>query len=63
MEHMYLSGSEEVQRASHTMSSAADQFSRSVRHLDDVLYRHRMYMDEWIVRYERCVEALCLKNS
>ena len=56
--YVTLLGAEEVQKAANTMRSAADEMLRAVGAIDDVLGRHRQFMDDWL---ERFVEALGAK--
>ena len=52
MEYIHLLGSEEVSRAASNIRSAAEQMSRAAATMDDTLYRHRQFMDDWLQRFE-----------
>ena len=55
--YITLIGAEEVNRAAGRMQSAADDMSRVVGSLDEVLSRNRQYMDEWLSRFEEAITA------
>lgn len=58
MESVYLQGSEDVRRASATIASAASEMQRAAGSIEDALFRHRQFLDEWIGRFEAVVEKL-----
>ena len=51
-EHMNLMGAEDVRRAGNMMSSAADEMKRAATQMDESLYRHQQWADEWLNRLE-----------
>ena len=57
-----LIGAEEVQRAGSAMSSAADRIAQAASSLDHTLAHrlemHERWMDDWLSRFEACVERL-----
>lgn len=55
--YIHLIGAEDVSRAGYKMAEAADTMARAVSNLDDVLFRHRNYMEEWLERFERALES------
>mgnify|MGYP003557937003 FL=1 len=57
-EHVYLMGSEDVQRAGHAMSDAASTISQAMGSLHETLYQHRQLMDEMVGRFEAAVDRL-----
>ena len=56
-DHITLMGSEDVSRAGHRMQSAAEQMSRAASTIDDALFRHQRFLDEWIQRLEAVMQA------
>lgn len=58
MESIYLSGSEDVQRAGRAISNAADTIRSASSQMDESLTRHRAAMDEFVTRFEQAVERL-----
>jgi hypothetical protein len=58
MESIVLIGAEDVSRAGHNMQSAAEQMSRAVGNLSEVLERHQRFMDDWLDRFAQTVDAM-----
>lgn len=56
MERIVLMGAEEVSSAGNRISSAADTMLQAAGSIDDALYRHRMFLDDWLQRFERALE-------
>lgn len=54
-DYITLLGSEQVQSAAHQMRSAADQMQRAASQIDDSLHRHRMFLDDWLQRFEAII--------
>lgn len=52
-DYITLMGSEQVQSAASTMSSAASEMLRAASNIDGALERHQRFMDEWLNRFEQ----------
>ena len=46
-EFIYLSGSDDVRNAGNRISSAATEMSRAAASMEESLYRHRVWLQEW----------------
>lgn len=57
-DYITLMGAEQVQSAGRHMQSAADQMSRAAGSFDDTFSRHRLFMEEWMARFESAVARL-----
>lgn len=55
-EYITLLGAEQVQSAANTIRSAADEMSRAASSIDNALHTHRMFMDDWLMRYQLVME-------
>ena len=51
-DYITLMGAEDVSRAGHRMQSAAEQMSRAAGTIDEALFRHQRFLDEWLQRLE-----------
>ena len=47
-----LTNTEGIERAAREITAAADTVRRLVCHLDEALHQHRLFLDEWITRFE-----------
>ena len=47
-----LLGAEDVRAGGAAMRSAADQMIQVASVIEDSLQRHRMFLDDWLMRYE-----------
>lgn len=56
MERIVLIGAEDIARAGRDMQEAAVSISRAVSDLSAELFRHRQWLDEWLMRLEVVVE-------
>ena len=56
-QYHHLVGAEEVNRAGHSMQSAAESFRQSVGFLLDGLHQHQRFMDEWLQRFEEVLKS------
>ena len=56
MDSVYLSGSEAVAQAGHSVAGGAEVMRRAVGDLDDTLRRHGQCLDEWLNRLEYILE-------
>ena len=52
-----LLGTEAVTRAGSSMQSAANDMQRAATSIEDSLYRHRMFLDDWILRLEETLKS------
>ena len=55
-DYMHLIGADEVSRAGHTMTNAADSMRSAAAVIDTALERHRAVMDDWLQRLEEILE-------
>ena len=55
-DYITLMGSEDVSRAGRNMQSAAEQMSRAASSIEDSLFRHRQFLDDWIQRLESVMQ-------
>lgn len=62
-EHIVLLGAEEVSRAAYTIRDAAEQMSRVSGWNEENAQRQRVFMDEWLQRFEAAVDKLTAVNS
>lgn len=53
MNGVALHGAEQVGNAARRIESAAEDMNRAVGNLDDVLQRHRLFMEDWLQRFEQ----------
>ena len=56
MRDIVLIGADDVRRAGSQISSAAESMSRSVGTVDDALHRQRLFLDDWLYRFECILE-------
>lgn len=57
MESVYLMGSENVARAGHQMTAAAEGMERASCRIAEALDRHRIVMEDMLVRFEELTAA------
>ncbi len=57
METMLLLGTEDVHRAASRIQDAADTMNRAAGNMDEVFHRQRLFMDEWLQRFESVINA------
>ena len=58
MEHIYLSGSEEVGRAATRMNHAAEEITRAVGNLTYALEVNQRFLDDWLLRFKDVIETI-----
>jgi hypothetical protein len=51
-EHIYLHGSEDVQRAGHTIAAAASDIQRAANQMDESMTRFLLHFDQMVSRLE-----------
>lgn len=56
MDYIHLMGSEDVSRAGSAMREAANEMRRAASEIESALQQHRIFMDEWISRFEQALE-------
>ncbi len=55
VEYITLLGAEDVQRAGASMRNAAESMQSAAGSLEDSLLRHRLFMDDWLMRLEEAI--------
>ena len=63
MEHVLLVGTEEVGNAGHRMVAAAETMRRAAGNIDDALFRHKQFLEDWLQRFESAVEKMQTANK
>jgi hypothetical protein len=58
MRDVVLIGAEDVRSAANTMRGAADTMSSAASSIDSSLERHRIVMEDWLLRFEAAVEKM-----
>jgi len=51
-EFIHLMGAEDVRAAGSSIRSAASEIQRAASQIDESLNRHRIFMDDWLLRLE-----------
>lgn len=51
-EFIHLIGADDVRSAGHKMQAAATDMSNAAANLEHTLHIHRIFMDEWLMRFE-----------
>ncbi len=54
-DYVTLMGAEQVKSAGNRISSAADQMSRAASTINESLYRHELFMADWLNGFQRIV--------
>ena len=57
MEYIHLIGAEQVQTAGYSIGDAAEEMNRAANTISEALWQHRIFMDEWLERFERIMTA------
>lgn len=57
-DYVTLMGAEDVSKAGTAMRSVAQDISNSVSNLDVILMQNRVFMDDWLARFEYTVNQL-----
>ena len=55
-EYVHLVGAEDVRHAGSQMASAATEMQRAASAIELALERQRLFMDEWLVRFEAALK-------
>lgn len=53
MEKYILIGVEDIRAAAQSMRAASNEISRAANSIEDSLSRHRMFLDDWLMRLEK----------
>lgn len=56
MDYITLLGSEDVERAGHQITRAAETMRQTAADMDRALHQHRVWMDEWLNRLASILE-------
>lgn len=56
MEFITLIGAEDVRAAGSSMRAAAGEMQRAAASIDESLTRHRIFLDDWLVRLEEILK-------
>lgn len=51
-DYIHLIGTEQVQSAANTMSSAAEEMKQAANNMEDTFRRHQLFLDDWLLRLE-----------
>ena len=51
-EYVHLIGAEEVMLASHAMAAAAEEMKRAAANIEDTMFRHRQFLEDWALRFQ-----------
>lgn len=57
MDHIYLTGSDSVERGGNAIRSAAEEMNRAAQNIEGALDRHQRFMDDWLERYQNMLVA------
>ena len=57
-EFIHLMGAEQVQSAASSIRSSAEKMQSAAASMDDSLFRHRQFMDDWISRLEIAISKI-----
>lgn len=53
MNTVHLIGTEQVGNAGRRIEVAAENINRAVGNLDEVLQRHRLFLEDWLQKFEQ----------
>ncbi len=56
-DYVTLMGAEQVSSAARTMSQAASDMQSAASQISDALFRHQMFLDDWLMRLQQTMEA------
>lgn len=56
MERILLVGTEEVSRAGHNISSAAEEMKLAASNIESALLNHQQFLDRWLEQYQAITE-------
>ncbi len=57
MDTVYLSGSNEVEKAGRNIAGAADQMTRAAESVASNLAQHEQFMSDWLAEFQRILTA------
>lgn len=56
--YVTLLGAEDVRRAASIISEAASSMRSVAGQMEDSLMRHRIYLDDWLMKFEQALQSL-----
>ena len=56
-------GAEDVSQAGIRIARAASEMSSSAARYDDALMQHRVWAEQWLLRFEQAIEKLGENNA
>ncbi len=56
-DYVTLMGAEQVQSAGNRMSAAATEMLRAASSMEDSLFRHQRFLDDWLQRFADIMET------
>ena len=63
-DYVTLLGAEQVSSAGSQMSRAADRMQSAASSIDQSLFQHQRFMDDWLQRFEAILtESIKVKND
>jgi len=57
MDHIYLQGSDSVERGGNAIRGAAEEMNQAARNIEAALERHQRFMEDWLDRYQQMLVA------
>ncbi len=55
-EYITLLGAEDVRSAGSSIREAAESMKQAAASFDDSLFRHRRFLDDWLLRFEEIMK-------
>jgi len=60
MDMVHLVGAEQVQSAARTIREAAGVMERAASSINDSLFRHQQFLDQWLAQFEAVVQKIAV---
>jgi hypothetical protein len=57
-DYVHLIGAEDVGRAGYQIGQAADDMKRTADVMEETFRQHRLFMDDWLIRFEQALDTL-----
>ena len=57
-EYVHLIGAEDVLKAGASMREAAQEMQRAASSIEDTMFRHRQFLEDWAARLVTRLEAI-----
>ena len=57
-EYVHLIGAEDVMRAGHTIAAAAEEMKRAADNIQDTMFRHHQFLEDWALRFQDRLEEI-----